>query len=254
MNTLANRTKEFNPGAQPFNVNRGDTALVFGAHPDDIEVMNSHLIQKLIARGIDVRIVTVTDGEESTKGDRRRVKDQRIRIDEAHAAYTVLGIPEDDEHRHFLHARDGSLHGQNQQRRLSRNFIELIQRYDAKIGITQGVHGYDTNRDHTGVNNAVLQAARRLGDITVAGLNHESNGKFTVKGDSDIRTAAITEHFSQFPTHQTRPEGPEDEYTTWQGLYVTRGTAAELAGYSALELAETYDVLHVARNAAKLAA
>ena len=67
--------------------NRYDV-VVFGAHPDDIELSAGGTVAKMVSQGLKVVIVDLTRGELGTRGT------PEIRHQEATSAAEILGVEE----------------------------------------------------------------------------------------------------------------------------------------------------------------
>jgi bacillithiol biosynthesis deacetylase BshB1 len=94
--------------------------LVFGAHPDDIELAASGTVAAHIALGKKVVLVDLTSGELGTRGN------AELRKKEAAAAAKVLGI----EHRTILDLADGFF--ENNETSLKK-IIEQVRLYQPEI-------------------------------------------------------------------------------------------------------------------------
>ncbi len=60
--------------------------LVFGAHPDDIEICAGGFILAMVAQGKKVGVIEITQGEMGTRGTKE------IRLQEAQSAAKILGL------------------------------------------------------------------------------------------------------------------------------------------------------------------
>ena len=107
--------------------------LVFGAHPDDVELGCGGTVAKMVARGKKVAIVDLTQGELGTRGS------AELREQEANAAAEILGVKT----RLNLGLKDGffqcdldSLH----------SVVEVIRKYKPSIVIANALA--DRHPDH----------------------------------------------------------------------------------------------------------
>ena len=107
--------------------------LVFGPHPDDIEISCGGLVASMVARGYRVGLVDMTRGETGTRG----TPEERLR--EAAAAAEVLGAA----FRENLELPDGQLSSSEEARR---KVIEAIRRYRPRILV--GPYTTDYHPDH----------------------------------------------------------------------------------------------------------
>jgi len=107
--------------------------LVFGAHPDDVELGCGGTVAKMVAQGKKVAIVDLTQGELGTRGS------AELREQEANAAAEILGVKT----RLNLGLKDGffqcdldSLH----------SVVEVIRKYKPSIVIANALA--DRHPDH----------------------------------------------------------------------------------------------------------
>lgn len=107
--------------------------LVFGPHPDDVEISCGGLVAKMTARGYRVGIVDLTRGETGTRGTPER------RLEEAAAAGEVLGAA----FRENLGLPDGRLSSTEEARR---KVIESVRRHRPRILV--GPYSTDYHPDH----------------------------------------------------------------------------------------------------------
>ena len=122
--------------------------LVFGPHPDDIEIGLGGAIARHTAAGLSVGLCDLTAGELGSNG----TPEERIR--EAADAAKVLGAT----WRENLRWPDGGIDGTPEQ---IRSAVELIRRHQPKaIAIP---HGDDRHPDHVAANRALTVAAFRSG-------------------------------------------------------------------------------------------
>jgi bacillithiol biosynthesis deacetylase BshB1 len=107
--------------------------LVFGPHPDDVEIWCGGLVASLAAQGYRVGIADVTRGEAATRGTPEQ------REEEAKAAARILGVTV----RENLGLADGHLESDAESRRA---FVEAIRRH--RPAILLAPHPSDDHPDH----------------------------------------------------------------------------------------------------------
>ena len=108
--------------------------LVFGPHPDDIEISCGSLVATMVARGYRVGLVDLTRGETGTRGT------PETRLDEAEAAANVLGAS----FRENLELPDGAISDEDPDTR--RAVIEAIRRHRPTVVV--GPYSTDYHPDH----------------------------------------------------------------------------------------------------------
>ena len=112
--------------------------MVFGAHPDD-EIVMACAIAKMAAEGVEVTVITMTDGSEGYPDPKLKNKIVALRKKEAKACDRALGI----KNREFLDAPDMAL--SNSKENLKK-CIKLIRKYRPEALFTHGPE--DVHRDH----------------------------------------------------------------------------------------------------------
>jgi N-acetylglucosamine malate deacetylase 1 len=124
--------------------------VVFGAHPDDLEIGMGGTVAKLVGLGYDVKLVVATLPnfvKTDTKEDRKS---------EAIESATVLGCSTPD----FLDLAPDEI-------TFGRNFVNkvdgIIQRYEPEIVFTQWIG--DSHQDHQALTKAVIAACRDQKDV-----------------------------------------------------------------------------------------
>jgi len=118
--------------------------LVFGPHPDDLEIGAGGTIARHTAAGMSVGLCDLTAGELGSNGTPEE------RLKEAAAAATVLGAA----WRENLRWPDGGIDGSPEQ---IRSAVELIRRHQPKaIAIP---YGEDRHPDHVAANRVLTGAA-----------------------------------------------------------------------------------------------
>jgi LmbE family N-acetylglucosaminyl deacetylase len=129
---------------------RNNTALAFGAHPDDIELGMGATVPKLLKKGYDVQLVIATlpaFTEKDKKENRRR---------EAELSAKVLGCKPPE----FLDISPDEL-------TFGRRFVtlvdSLIKKYDPENVFTQWIG--DSHQDHKILTQAVVSASRRVNNL-----------------------------------------------------------------------------------------
>jgi N-acetylglucosamine malate deacetylase 1 len=122
--------------------------LVFGPHPDDLEIGLGGTIARHTAAGLSVGLCDLTAGELGSNG----TPEERLR--EAQDAARVLGA----QWRENLHWPDGGIDGTIEQ---IRSAVDLIRRHQPRtIAIP---YGDDRHPDHVAANRVLTVAAFRSG-------------------------------------------------------------------------------------------
>ena len=217
-------------------------ALLFGPHPDDLELTCGGLAARLARSGRRVALVDLTSGELGTRGDRE------TRAREANAAARVLGV----DSRESLGLPDGGLdrHDRTQLRAL----IECIRRHRPHLVVAPDPE--DPHPDHTEGAQLVRRACHLAGLV-----RYEAGGErwrpvrllhalyrsgarphlvVDVSEVWEVRMAALREHRSQLdpaagaPTYLTAPgflAEIEGRARHWGALIgVTHGEAYRSSG------------------------
>ena len=123
--------------------NRYDV-VVFGAHPDDVELGAGGTVAKMVSQGLKVVMVDLTQGELGTRGT------LETRHQEATSAAEILGVEE----RINLKLRDGFF--QCDEASLL-EVVKVIRRYRPKIVIANAIE--DRHPDHGKGAELVIQAS-----------------------------------------------------------------------------------------------
>lgn len=187
--------------------------LVFGAHPDDIELSCGGLCALASSRGQTVHLVDLTRGELATNGT------PALRAQEAAAAAEILGAE-----RHNLGLPDGGLHPHDEGQ--LRAVVAILRQLRPKIAL--GPFSDARHPDHAttsalvtaacffaGVRNQWphLGAPHRPAHLWHYGQRHDPRPDFVVDitAVADVKRAAIDCHASQFRAsgaRQTLINGP----------------------------------------------
>jgi len=122
--------------------------LVFGPHPDDLEIGLGGTIARHTALGHRVGLCDLTVGELASNGTPEE------RLAEAEAASAVLGA----DWRHNLRLPDGGLAPDADQ---VRPVVELIRRWKPRV--IAAPHDYDRHPDHLGASRLLTRAAFMAG-------------------------------------------------------------------------------------------
>jgi bacillithiol biosynthesis deacetylase BshB1 len=173
--------------------------LVFGPHPDDLEIGLGGTIAKHVARGHRVGLCDLTRGELGTNG----TPDQRL--EESEAARAVLGA----RWRENLRLPDGDIGGDASH---LRDIVELIRRARPKTIAVP--YGRDRHPDHVAASRLLTRAAflSGLARFAAAGekwradwllyyfINDSTRPSFVVDVSAHYETkrAALACHRSQF--------------------------------------------------------
>jgi bacillithiol biosynthesis deacetylase BshB1 len=189
--------------------------LVFGAHPDDVELGCSGTIAKEVSLGKKVGIIDLTRGELGTRGS------VAIRNEEARKAGEILGI----EVRENLDMRDGFFVN-DEKHQLA--IIKMIRKYRPEIVICNAIE--DRHIDHGKgsklVSDACFLSGLRKIETTVDGTSQEPWRPKTVyhylqwkniepdfvvdiSAFIKVKTASILAYSSQFyDPNSNEPETP----------------------------------------------
>ena len=177
-------------------------AIVFTAHPDDAFIGSSGFISKLKAKGLDVLVVTATDGEYPNK-------DSSVRVDEFQAALDYCGITG-----HRLQFKDGFL--QFHPEELCLSILEVLEASNPSLIITHARS--DRHSDHR----AVFAAVEAAVELLFHSLKENCNLRFAltflpisigaetlkhlelqyfcdISDYIDIKKMAVRKHASQMP-------------------------------------------------------
>lgn len=173
--------------------------LVFGPHPDDLEIGLGGSIAKHVALGHRVGLCDLTRGELGTNGTPGQ------RVEESEAARAVLGAA----WRENLGLPDGDIGGDRSHHRA---IVELIRR--ARPRTIAIPYGRDRHPDHVAASKLLTQAAFAggLARYSAAGekwradwllyyfINDSARPSFVVdvSAQYDIKRAALACHRSQF--------------------------------------------------------
>lgn len=189
--------------------------LVFGAHPDDIELSCGATIAKEISLGKKVGIVDLTRGELGTRGS------AEIRDEEAANAAAILGVTV----RENLRFRDGFFTNDEAHQL---EVIKMIRKYQPEIVIANAID--DRHIDHARGSKLVSDAAFLSGlrkiETNHQGVNQEAwrpklvyhyiqwknltpDFVVDVTGFIDIKVASLMAYRSQFyDPNSTEPVTP----------------------------------------------
>ena len=126
--------------------------LIFGAHPDDVELGCGATVAKMVAGGARVAIVDLTRGELGTRGS------AELRSEESTKAAEILGV----ETRINLGLKDG-LFQINDDSLLS--VVKLLRKHRPRIVIANAIH--DRHPDHGKGADLVSQACFLAGLIKI---------------------------------------------------------------------------------------
>jgi LmbE family N-acetylglucosaminyl deacetylase len=134
-------------GSQPLDVNQ-KSVIVFSPHQDDEALGCGGMIALKREQGVPIKVVFVTDGGGSHRGNVNITRSQivEIRRKEALAALEILGVESKDVH--FLNKLDGALYKmtENEQNQTIEEIAELLQTFQPQeVYVT---HKQDRSRDH----------------------------------------------------------------------------------------------------------
>ena len=114
-------------------MNKELDVLVFGAHPDDVELGCGGTVAKMVASGVKLAIVDLTRGELGTRGS------AELRDEEARRSADILGV----ETRVNLGLKDGFFQCDEQS---LLKVIEVLRKYKPLVVIANALH--DRHPDH----------------------------------------------------------------------------------------------------------
>ena len=117
--------------------------LVFGAHPDDVELSCSGTILKHIVMGKKVVVIDLTQGELGTRGN------ASIRKEESEKASKILGI----HNRECLMMQDGFFQNDPEHQQ---KIISVIRRYQPEIVLCNAIS--DRHPDHSRAGKLVAES------------------------------------------------------------------------------------------------
>ena len=186
--------------------------VVFGAHPDDVELSAGGTVAKMVSQGLKVLMVDLTQGELGTRGT------PEIRHQEATAAAEILGVKE----RINLKLRDGFF--QCDEASLL-EVVKVIRKYKPRIVIANAIE--DRHPDHGKGAELVIQASFLSGLIKcvtgetdgvhrpdavyhyIQDYNRVPDLVVDISGFEDIKMKAILAYGSQFfDKDSSEPETP----------------------------------------------
>ena len=121
--------------------------LVFSPHPDDETLASAGYIQAALARGIEVKIVLITDGNRRGKGEKRKIEFQK--------AMSHLGL--ENNNLAFLDYKDGYLKYSNQYDMVE-VFSKIIIEFDPQVIIYPS--RFDEHLDHRVVGLAIEKISK----------------------------------------------------------------------------------------------
>ncbi len=226
----------------PFDIEPSGHATVVLAHPDD-ELLVGGAIASLVGIGRSIDVLVLTDGERSTRGERRFVANGRRR-EESIAALEVYDIGVD--HQHYLGLPDGGLAQAEVTATAVSGLAQVIKANRSRAVITTGTTGYDGHDDHKTAHGIAVAATRSLQDRysaspAVWGLS-ERPGEETFYIDEELlylKLAALSRHRSQFTLHGAEPfKAPG--YVTIGRYDIHPESAAHLFRYKELLVQESY--------------
>ena len=147
--------------------------LVLAPHPDDEVIGAGGLMQRVLARGGEVRVVFITSGESNPWPQRAQKRKWRLSVEdqeawgerrrgEAKASLQALGVPE--EAATFLHFRDGQIAAlaRKNDPRLTESLRSAILEFQPTLLICPSAQ--DLHSDHRAVAWYLHQAVRGVGE------------------------------------------------------------------------------------------
>ena len=149
-------------GSKPLDLSQ-KSALVFAPHQDDEVLGCGGIIALKREQGVPVKVVFVTDGGGSHKGNSKITREEivQIRKQEALTALNILGVPSKDVH--FLNKCDGALHKMTeaeQQQTLEEMAQLLGDFHPQEVYVT---HSKDRSPDHETTYQLVTEAIAKAG-------------------------------------------------------------------------------------------
>ena len=186
--------------------------VVFGAHPDDVELSAGGTVAKMVSQGLKVVMVDLTQGELGTRGT------PEIRQQEASAAADILGVEE----RINLKLRDGFFQCDEES---LLEVVKVIRKYKPRIVIANAIE--DRHPDHGKGAELVIQASFLSGLVKcvtgetdevhrpdavyhyIQDYNRVPDLVVDISGFEDIKMRSILAYGSQFfDPNSTQPETP----------------------------------------------
>jgi bacillithiol biosynthesis deacetylase BshB1 len=119
------------------------TVLVFGAHPDDVELSIGGFVALMVSKGIEVVICDLTNGEPTPFGD------PKTRMEEAKKAAEILGVKRitlDLPNRYLMDSKEARI-----------KVAEVMRKHKPSLILTH--HGVDSHPDHIETRK-IVEAAR----------------------------------------------------------------------------------------------
>ena len=197
--------------------------IVFGPHPDDLEIGLGGSIAKHVARGQRVGLCDLTRGELGTNGTPEQ------RVDESEASRALLGAS----WRENLRLPDGDIGGDPSH---LRSIVELIRRARPKTIAVP--YGRDRHPDHVAASRLLTRAAFLSGLTRYAAtgekwradwllyyfINDSTRPSFVVDVSAHYETkrAALACHRSQFAPHSAGAKATRLNTSNFQQLIESR--------------------------------
>lgn len=149
-------------GSKPLDLSQ-KSALVFAPHQDDEALGCGGIIALKREQGVPVKVVFVTDGGGSHKGNSKISREEivQIRKQEALTALNILGVESKDIH--FLNKWDGALHKmmENEQQQTLEEMAQLLGEFQPQeVYVT---HNKDRSKDHETTYQLVTAAIAKAG-------------------------------------------------------------------------------------------
>ena len=152
-------------GSKPLNLNQ-KSVIVFSPHQDDEALGCGGMIALKREQGIPIKVVFVTDGGGSHRGNAKITRDEivEIRRQEALAALKILGVESKDIH--FLDKCDGALYKmtETEQHQTIEEMAQLLRTFQPQeVYVT---HKQDRSADHE-MTYQLVKAAITKAEVTV---------------------------------------------------------------------------------------
>lgn len=187
--------------ARVTGIETGDTVVAFGLHPDDLGMFHTGAIDAAVALGAVVHVITVTNGEQSTKGDPAFVAANK-RLTEAQAeAAVLLGEHDEATQEHYLHMPDIAYYYDKRARvQLRDRFKDTLAAIMPKVIFGPGFFGGDGHPAHAAGHETMIEARDALGSLAVVwGLTAPEDATLFVPVNSYRKHLALAQSKSQFP-------------------------------------------------------
>lgn len=190
---------------QLFNLKPKSRVLHTLAHPDD-EALEVALLGLHATQDVEVFVIVATDGEASSKGDQRLVKN-RYRQQEMRRSLEFLGVS--PENQFYLGLDDFYLSHPDNAAKLGEAIDDIAYQQGIDAFFTTGDVGYEDD-DHRTVHDVTIETAttifKRGVDVSAWSLTEPGLGDVYIPFNAQILGPVLDIHWTQFGTPQDRAE------------------------------------------------